>query len=185
MLEDVLKAVIPSSSSQIIVLGSDPAVKEVASKFGVKYIKDKKLDLNQAIKQVTHYCVKECADAVLILPADIPLIVTDDIQQINYLCSKGFSLVISPSLDGGTNALCLKPPNVVPTFFGDQSFQRHKAEAMSKGISFEIYNSDRVAFDIDTPKDIEILLKLKVQTLTQKVLKQMRIQIRLNLNHTI
>lgn len=160
MLEDVLKAVKCSMVCHIAVIGSDQTVKGIANNFGVTYLKEKKHELNEAIKQATEWCILNNADSVLILPADIPLIIPEDINQIIQLCTKGDSLVLSPSRNSGTNAMLQKPPDLIPTHFGQNSFRQHKTEALHKGILTMVYRSKRVALDIDSPEDLEKLLKM-------------------------
>lgn len=183
MLEDVLKAVKCSMVCQTVVISSDRTVKELANNFGVSCLKERKHELNQAVKQATEWCIQNNANSVLILPADIPLIIPEDINRIVKLCPKGTSVVISPSQNGGTNALLQKPPDLIPTHFGPNSFRKHKTEALHKGILAKVYRSKRVATDIDSPKDIEKLLKIKAQTVSHKFLEQIGANTRLKLLH--
>lgn len=181
MLEDVLKAVKCSVVCQTVVISSDPTVKELANNFGVSYLKERKHELNQAVKQATEWCIQNNANSVLILPADIPLLIPEDINRVVKLCAKGALVVISPSQNGGTNALLQKPPDLIPTHFGPNSFSKHKTEALHKGILTRVYRSKRVATDIDSPKDLEKLLKIKAQTVSHKFLEQIRANTRLKL----
>jgi len=180
MLEDVLKAVKCSMVRQTVVIGSDRTVKEIADDFGVSYLKERKHGLNQAIKQATEWCIQNNANSILVLPADIPLITPEDINRIVKLCPKENSVVISPSQNGGTNALLQKPPNLIPTHFGPNSFSKHKTEAFHRGILTKTYISKRVAMDIDSPKDLENLLKIRAQTTSHKFLEN-KVKARLNL----
>lgn len=181
MLEDVLKSVKCSVVCQTVVIGSDRTVEELANNFGVSYLKERKHELNQAVKQATEWCIQNNANSVLILPADIPLIISKDINHIVKLCPKETSVVISPSQNGGTNALLQKPPDLIPPHFGPNSFRKHKSQALHKGILTRVYRSKRVATDIDSPKDLEKLLKIKAQTLTHKFLEQISANTRLKL----
>jgi 2-phospho-L-lactate guanylyltransferase len=181
MLRDVLRAVECSMVCQTVVISSDPAVEELAKNFGVMHLAEKRQGLNQAIEQATKWCIQNTADSVLVLPADLPLIIPKDINQIVKLGSERTSIVISPSQNDGTNALLQKPPNLIHPCFGPNSFSKHKTEASHKGIPTRVYKSKRVAMDIDTPKDLEKLLKIKTQTLTHKFLEQIRANARLKL----
>ena len=175
MLEDVLEAVQRSYMIQkVVVVSSDYKVREFASNFGAKFLPEKTQGLNQAVEQAIGWCVENDAKSVLVLPADIPLITSSNVDHIINLGSEQTSIVISPSKNGGTNALLQKPPNLIPLHFGPQSFSRHLAEASNKGVIPRIYRSQNVAIDIDSPQDLENLLKIETQTSTHKFLKRIR-----------
>src|SRR3989337_1239243 len=82
MLEDVLKALKSSVVYQICVISSDVIVQALANKSRVEYLPESQLGLNQAIMQATEWCIKNNAESIFVLPADIPLITQEDINQI-------------------------------------------------------------------------------------------------------
>jgi len=173
MLEDVLKAVICSQSvHQIVVVSSDSRVQGFANDFGVAYLPEKKPGLNQALEQAISWCIQNKAESVLILPADIPLLRPDDVDQIVNLGSEETCIVVGPSRNGGTNALFQKPPNVIPPSFGSGSLNRHLAEASKKGIKTKVYDVQNVTMDIDYPEDLEDLLRIEAHTASHIFLKQ-------------
>jgi len=64
------------------------------------------------------------------------------------------ALVIAPCRHGtGTNALLLRPPDLIPFAFGPDSFAAHCAAACAAGVEPIIYRADNIAFDLDTPED--------------------------------
>ena len=172
MLEDVLKAVKSSMVYQTVVISSDPTVEGLANNVGAAYLLERKQGLNQAIKQATEWCIQNNAESVLVLPADIPLIIPEDINQIVKLGSERNSVVISPSHNGGTNALLQKPPNLIPTYFGSRSFTKHLHKALTRGITAKVYRSQRVAMDIDSLEDLRDFLKNENQTASRQFLEQ-------------
>jgi 2-phospho-L-lactate guanylyltransferase len=178
MLEDVLGAVKNSILAHIVVIGSDRAVQTLATNYGASYVEDVSNGLNSAIKQAIKWCNLNKADSVLILPADIPLILAEDINHIFRLANRNNSLVISPSRTGGTNALFLNPPDLIPPNFGSKSFLKHKTAAKNKG-TITIYQSKRVSFDIDSPKDLISLHKTQFQTKSIGFLDKINIQDRI------
>jgi 2-phospho-L-lactate guanylyltransferase len=176
MLEDVLRAVQESFMvQQILVVSSDSKVRRFTINFGATFLPEKTNGLNQAIEQAIGWCVENDAKSVLILPADIPLITLSDVNQIINLGSEQTSIVIAPSRNGGTNALLQKPPEVISQRFGPESFSKHLAEASTKGVILHIYRSQNVTMDIDSPEDLENLLKTEAQTSTHKFLKPRKI----------
>lgn len=177
MLEDVLNAVNSAKNvSQTVVVGKDLDVLHATEKFDVAYLREWRGGLNLAVSQAIDWCCKRRASSVLVLPIDIPLVMPVDLEGMLALRDKA-SMVISPSRRGeGTNALLLTPPDVAPTFYGPQSFQRHLEEASKRGISLSCYRSERIALDIDTVEDlIDFILTHAKETNTYKLLDKMEI----------
>ena len=159
MLEDVLGAVSSSHLHQTVVIGFDDDVRLIAERFDAYFLLEPGGGLNSALRYALNWCEKRGVEAVLILPADIPLVEEGDLNEITRLSDEA-SVVISPSMDGGTNALMLKPPSVIKTCFGSGSFKRHISEASKKGIPVRVYRSPRVSLDIDSVQDLKALLKV-------------------------
>ncbi len=172
MLEDVLRSVnLTKRISQTVIVGMDPEVRQVTKPLKTVFLEERNSGMNQAVSEAISWCTEKEATSVLILPADIPLITSTDLERILSLAKKA-SMVISPSRNGkGTNALLLTPPNISPTFFGTQSFRRHIEEAKKRKIRFSRLRSPRIAFDIDTVKDLKgfVLLNAK-ETSSYKLL---------------
>jgi 2-phospho-L-lactate guanylyltransferase len=117
--------------------------------------------LNHALRQATGSAQAHGADAVLILPADLPRITPDDITQLVRIAETQATvdplrpcMVIAPSQDGGTNALLLRPPTAIDFAFGPDSFQRHRAQAAAVGASCHVVHAPGLAFDLDRPRDL-------------------------------
>lgn len=179
MLEDILRALKASEVYQICVIGSDMAVQESATKFRASYLSEGSLGLNQAVEQATIWCIQNNAETSLVLPADIPLITRGDINKVVELGSEETSVVVSPSRNGGTNALLRKPANLISSSFGPHSFVKHVEEASAKGVVAKIYSSPRVALDIDNLEDLEDFLRMDSQTSSHRFLEQIRVKDRL------
>lgn len=181
MLEDVLNAVkLVMNISQTVVVSNDLNVLHVTEEFDVEYLRESRSGLNQAVSQAVDWCCKRGTQSVLILPIDIPLVTSRNLEEILSLGHEA-SMVISPSRRGeGTNALLLTPPNVISTYYGPQSFQRHLEAASEKKMSFSSYRSEKIALDIDTVKDLnDFILENAEETETYKWLDKMGIISRL------
>jgi 2-phospho-L-lactate/phosphoenolpyruvate guanylyltransferase len=159
MLWDVLSAVKSSNVQGILVVGSDVEVQEIAEKFGAAYTHEETRGLNAAVTRSIEWCMQEGAESVLVLPADIPLLSSADVNRIIELgLSSESTVVLSPSNNGGTNALYQKPPHLILARFGPKSFDRHIRQVRGKGISLKLHYSSSVAFDIDCEQDLKRLL---------------------------
>jgi 2-phospho-L-lactate guanylyltransferase len=115
-------------------------------------------------------------DAVMRLPADLPLVQAEDIDALlsTELCAPAALLV--PSREGtGTNAIIRMPADLFPSRFGPNSLALHKEEAARAGSRCLVINNSRIALDIDDPSDLKLLLELGRNTLAFDVLAEMRI----------
>lgn len=164
MLEDVLTTVKTTRHiDQTVVVSRDAEAFQVAKRFDAVPIIEGRPGLNQAISEAIDWCIQRGATSTLVLPADIPLVTPMDLNRILSFGEKA-AVVISPSRSGGgTNALLLTPPNVIPTFYGQHSFQRHVKEASMRGTRLRTLRSSRIALDIDTVEDLAYFAALKPQ----------------------
>jgi 2-phospho-L-lactate guanylyltransferase len=171
MLEDVLTAIRNSAIQGTVVVGSDSCVNELATNAGVAFINEEARGLNHAIRGSIKWCMERGAGSVLVLLADIPLLSSTDIDRIIELAGTAQSIVVvSSSKNGGTNALYLRPPNLIPVSYGPESFKRHIEHARVRGIPVKTYYSFSVAFDIDSQEDLQELLKNSSTTLSAQLI---------------
>ncbi|RLF17454.1 MAG: 2-phospho-L-lactate guanylyltransferase [Thermoprotei archaeon] len=164
MLRDVLDALMSSSSlSEVMVISSDPEILEEASRRGAVGIDEgEPRGINEALRLAVDEALRRGAEALLIVPCDVPLIKASDIEKLMSFLEPPPSMVISPSKNReGTNALLLAPPNVIALRFGPQSFQNHLEEASLRGVNVKIYESSSLALDIDEEEDLKILKRMK------------------------
>lgn len=117
--------------------------------------------LNAALHQGACAAMGHGADAILILPADLPLITSADLIRLAGATEDGPNVVIAPSDDNGTNALLLTPPNCIDFAFGIDSFAHHQSQAEQKEIPFKVIHSSSLAFDVDRPADLDELRRLQ------------------------
>jgi 2-phospho-L-lactate guanylyltransferase len=179
MLEDVLSALQTSTVDHTVVASNDLTVHDAVDKFGVMYLTQKTSGLNSAIEEATEWCMQEGAEAVLVLPADIPLLSPADVDRIVKLGKyEEQTVVLSPSYDGGTNALFQSPLNLIRVCFGSRSFAKHIKETQSKGVCLRLYYSRNVATDIDSAEDLSKLLKTESNIACRRVLDQFNLESR-------
>ena len=180
MLRDVVGVVSNSQAlSDVVVVSPDSKILRFAVELGVRAVPERESGLNRAVEQVTRWCLRNGADSVLILPSDIPLLTVDDVDRLIDLGSEQRSVVVSPSSDGGTNALFRRPPEVIPPSFGSDSFREHLAAAEAVGIEAKVHRSPSIALDIDAPEDLGRLLDEPGETLTHRLLRELGISARL------
>jgi 2-phospho-L-lactate guanylyltransferase len=101
-------------------------------------------------------------EAVLIIPGDMPLVRSADIElilgQIPAAQVAPFALLV-PSHDRlGTNALLLAPPDIIKLRFGYDSFSYHLSQVSAQGLPLRFFENEHIALDIDEPTDLERFL---------------------------
>jgi 2-phospho-L-lactate guanylyltransferase len=174
MLRDVVRSVSASKVvAKAVVISTDSEILELACSLGLEAIEEVGSGLNNAVEQATDWCVANGGDSVLVLPSDVPLIECEDVTRLVMIGSARNSIAISPSGDGGTNALMRSPPNVIPPRFGPKSFSRHIEEALNRGVVVNFYRSPRLALDIDSEEDLRSLRKSPNETMTCRLLEEL------------
>jgi len=161
MLEDVLRllAAVPAVATTAVV-SPDADVLAFARRLGAQPIREprKPRGLNAALTFASDVLSVQGASGLLVLPVDVPLATTTDIQAILDAAHANPSIVLCPSRSGGTNALALRPPGTIPFRFGHRSSAAHQREARARGLPLAVLPLPSLAFDIDRPHDLASIL---------------------------
>lgn len=143
-------------------LQEDPAL---PSGYGLRVTSYGEPTLNAALEQATAHARARGASAVLVLPADLPLLTLADVARLwraSQQLYAGAAMVIAPDgQEQGTNALLVRPPGTLAYQFGPGSFQRHCQQARDLGLAWHIDRSARLGLDVDLPADLEHLLAIE------------------------
>ncbi len=101
----------------------------------------------------------EPPDALLVLHADIAGLDPAAIEEFVTDGAPAPLVRLCPARDEGTNALLLRPPDLIPFRYGPRSAPAHEAEAHTAGARFERRIVVALRDDLDTPADVERLLR--------------------------
>ncbi len=89
-----------------------------------------------------------------VVSADLPLVTAAEIREL-VAATPERGMAIARALDGGTNAVSMRPPGAVVTHFGEpQSAAVHERAALDAGLAATIVDLPGLAFDVDTPADL-------------------------------
>lgn len=129
-----------------------------------------------SVDAASRQCAQDGVKALLRLPIDLPLVTPSDIETLFYFLEAAPSVVIVPSGDGtGTNALLRSPPGLFPSHFGPGSFALHMKEAEKAGAKVAIVRNERIALDIDEPKDLRAAAgRVSPHSATARLMQQLR-----------
>ena len=138
-------------ATRTIVVSPDRDVLDRAEAAGAEALLDVAGDLNAALGHAACHAAGRGADAILIVPVDLPRAGPGDLLA---MATRRHGVIIAPDRHGvGTNALYVAPPGALEFRFGGNSLHAHLAEARNAKLPIEIVNLANLAFDVDTPED--------------------------------
>jgi len=113
--------------------------------------------LNSALVQA-HTLLREfgCHE-VVVLPADLPMITSAEIDELVRAARAGGFAIASDAAGVGTNALCLATTLPFRFQFGPDSRRLHFQEAQRLGANPQWVHHPGLEFDVDSPADLELL----------------------------
>lgn len=164
MLRHVVQTLCASQEFELVsVVSPDLRVLERARIWGARALFEERSGHNPALHMAALGELREGADALLTISADLPLLTPDDIDVMVERSTR-FDVVLAPSLDGtGTNAMLARPPLVVPYLFGVNSLERHLGAARRRSLSSTLYASRGLSLDIDTIEDVQELTRAVIR----------------------
>ena len=161
MFRDVLRQVLRASGiSETVVVTGDDKVAAIAGSLGATVMLERAETGETAAVDFARLSLKDAGhEAVLILPGDLPLLQSGDIEsvlaQVPDTQNAPFALLV-PSHDKlGTNALLLAPPDIIKLRFGYDSFSYHMSQVSAQGLPIRYFENEHIALDIDEPQDLE------------------------------
>ncbi len=178
MFDDVLVSLRESPFIDKIFLVADKYFNPIADVQMITEIKNRGYD--EAIIEALKDSRVNQAQAMLILPADLPLLSTDELDTLIRDQEDGSIRIAGARDQDGTNALVMKPPSLLATSFGVGSFERHKKFAKALSVKIEEVNLPGLSFDVDTEKDLIDFVQTKSDTRTYRFLDESGIIGRLN-----
>jgi 2-phospho-L-lactate/phosphoenolpyruvate guanylyltransferase len=155
MCEDVLQAISNwPSHPPVAVVTRDPFARDLAAHFDFDVIADDNSGETNAIADATTICRKRGAKFALVVPADIPLIDSTELQQIIDAAPPQGSVLVTDAAKRGTNAAYRSPCDLFLLRFGNDSFLPHLAAAKVTGLPCTTLDLPSIARDVDRPEDL-------------------------------
>ena len=142
--------------SRSIVISADMAVAAEAQARGLSFVEDVERDLNAALAEATRSAIEKGAEAVIVLPVDLPLATSADLKRLAALGGPSKLCIIVPDRHRrGTNLLYVAPPSVDLYRFGPGSFDLHREAGSARGFQTVGVDDPALSLDIDEPADYE------------------------------
>ena len=155
--------------SEILVVSRDSDVLTISREKGVRTVTENGApELNNALRRASLFSKLFANEGVIIVPADLPLITSEDVSDFLAQRKEPPTMVINPDRHRmGTDMLFLNPAGLINFSFGTDSFERHCGLARQQGAEVVVYENPRIALDLDVPEDYEILQSSSVLPVLQ------------------
>lgn len=146
------------------VVGGDSGVQASARRLGASWHDDGGAGLNGTLDKASADWFARGGDAVLFLPADLPLVTPAEFAACVTASGRlRYPVLVPAARDGGTNAILMPRASAFPFQLGERSFQRHLAEATRLGYRAVPYFSQALGLDVDTIDDLRQWRSLRPQ----------------------
>ena len=141
LLERVVGAVREAGVERVTVVSAEPID-------GHEVWADGGLAWNDALAAATADLVH--APLVAVVSADLPFLRGEEVEEL-LTATPERGIAIARALDGGTNAVAMRPPGLVPTRFGEPGSAAIHA---ALGVPAVVVDLPGLAFDVDTAADL-------------------------------
>jgi 2-phospho-L-lactate guanylyltransferase len=159
MLSDVLAALKRARAPErIVVFTSADAVMEMVEPFGFETVFERSVAGHSAAVNQLVDEFRVNSSSILAIAGDLPKLRSSEIDFALNAASEPVTLL--PSRDWtGTNGVVFIPPARISMEYGEGSFRRHLSKVSAAGLRSDVMDLPGIAFDIDTPEDLEAYLQ--------------------------
>lgn len=173
MCEDVLEEVAHwRGRPPVAVVTGDPFARDLAVRLQFEVIADAvNPGETGAIEMATAICRERGAPSTLVVPADIPLIDSAELERIAESAPPGGAVLVPDAAGRGTNAALRAPADLFPLRFGNDSFRPHLAAAKATGMPCIVLELPGIARDVDRPEDLQELAAARGSRRSQKLVR--------------
>jgi len=159
MLTDVLNVLARTHVPQrVIIFTAADEVVQMTRPFGFDIVLEKSVDGHSS---AVNHMVEELSGTssrLLCIACDLPRLAPSEIDFALDAVSEPITLI--PSRDWtGTNGVVFIPPARIVMEYGAGSFRRHLSKASAAGHTADVMNLPGMAFDLDTPEDLQAFVE--------------------------
>ena len=146
----------------VAVVSADPAVLELAAAHGAEGVPQVGRGLNEGLAQGRAWAEAAGADAVLVVPGDLPAVSPAELARVvggaralldARSAARALVAVVPDRAGTGTNLLLVAPPGTIDFRFGEGSRAAHAAAARAAGATY-LELDGPLELDLDTPDDL-------------------------------
>jgi 2-phospho-L-lactate guanylyltransferase len=164
MIERTLGATTATPAiAETLVVSPDREALAQADRLGARTMRQRGQGLNAGIREARDDAIAGGADAVMIVPIDLPLVSPAALAQLVAplgVVGQRPLVVLAPDRHHrGTNGLLLAPPDAIEPSFGGDSRAAHEACARDAGARY-VELDGPLSLDLDTPDDLLLVESL-------------------------
>ena len=168
MLDRTVRAALDADAiHETLVVSPDREVLTRAAAAGARTLLQRSQGLNRGIREARDDAIAGGADAIVIVPIDLPLVSSAALEQLVAPLAAIVErplVVLAPDRHGrGTNGLVVAPPDAIEFGFGGDSRGAHAACAAEVGARY-VEIDGPLSLDIDTPDDLLLVEQLLTET---------------------
>jgi len=149
--------------AETLVVSPDRDALEQATFLGARTMRQTGQGLNAGLREARDDAIAGGADAVVILPIDLPLVSPDAIRQLiaplDVVGERPLVVLAPDRHHRGTNGLLVAPPDAIELAFGGDSRAAHEACARDAGARY-VELDGPLGLDLDTPDDLLLVEEL-------------------------
>ena len=168
MLEEILSVVSETESiNDTIIVSKDESAFTIGKKFNcIEIFDEKECGVNDAVFLGNEFLAEHDYSCSIVLPQDIPLILSDDLNNLLkwYYYKKNAIIVPSRHFDG-TNALIRPPIPNMKTRYDEGSYKFQFEPIRLAKMEYSLALIHRVMIDIDNIVDVNYLIRQNVKPL--------------------
>ncbi|MDO8485082.1 MAG: 2-phospho-L-lactate guanylyltransferase [Candidatus Limnocylindrales bacterium] len=146
--------------ADVLVISPDREVLQRAADVGARTLRQRSRGLNAGLAEARADVIAGGADAILVLPIDLAFVTAEAVADVLNPMTRPVSIpavvLVTDRHGTGTNALALRPPEVIEFAFGPDSRRAHREAAQAAGAAYTEVDGP-LAFDIDTPADLVVV----------------------------
>lgn len=171
MLEDVLAAAAKAPGlAGVAVATNDARAMELGRRYGARLLPDG-VGLNGSLDDAAKALIAAGAEAIIVLPSDLPLVCADEIARaVDRLAQGEMAVLAEAGADGGTNLIGYRAAAAIRFRFGVASFAAHRQAFRAMSVEPAIIDAPGLAFDLDRPDDVIYLRRHGDDTRAGRVL---------------
>jgi len=151
----VAAALVVERLVDVLVISPDREVLSRAADLGARTMRQRSRGLNHGLREALADVVAGDAEAVVILPIDLPFVNPTEIGRVLAPLDdhEQVVVVVTDRHGTGTNLLGLRPPDVIDVGFGPGSRVTHRLAAEAAGATY-VEIDGPLSVDLDTPDDL-------------------------------
>jgi 2-phospho-L-lactate guanylyltransferase (CobY/MobA/RfbA family) len=160
--------------AEVVVVSPDPEVLALAAALGARGVGQEDGGLNEGLAAGRAWAAAAGADAVIVIPADLPAVSAAELGRIverarAHAASRptagptteaaagspagALVALVTDRAGSGTNVLLVAPPDAIAFHFGEGSRDAHAAAARAAGAAY-VEITGPLDLDLDTPGDL-------------------------------